>query len=397
MRKSRSVFFRVYAILLASCLTVAAFAAGLFAVQMRQRRTAGLSGDVYLRTPDDVVWTTRTDEAFRETARRLEGSGAPGVGRDGTSPYAMVRRDGGFVLVYGAPLASGGRLYLGAAAAFFLLAGIGLASYLAMRTVLAPLKNLGEGVVVLRSGDFSYRMDDSGSDEFADLAASFNDLAERIRHQLEMKEQLLLDVSHELRSPLTRMAVAAEFIPDEQLRGTLREDVLELERKIGQILLSSRLGSPYGVPRVREIDAEGFLREAAARFAGTPPGVVLVSAEDRGSFRADPELAATAIRNILENACRYSDPGAGPVELSSRRKEGWFEIEVRDRGPGVPADAGNRLFEPFYRADPSRDRGSGGFGIGLYLCARILKAHGGSAALENAPGGGALAVLRFPG
>lgn len=396
MSKSNSVFFRVYAILLGTIVATALFAAFAFAVQFRARAAQEPTARVYSRTGDGKVASSSSDADFLALADAIDKEGKTGIGKKEGVPYAAMRPDGYFFLVYGSPLVNPRRLAAFGLVALIVMAGVAAAAYQAIRSVLSPLRSLGEGVAAVRAGKYDYRVPEEGSDEFAALSASFNALSDRIRYQLEMKEQLLLDVSHELRSPLTRLAVSAEFVADEDLKASMREDIIELEKKIRRLLLSSRLDTPYGVPRFENLDAVRFLETVAAKFIAEKPPISIEESESPITVFADPELLETVLRNLLENALRYSGGQELPVVARAENTADGVVLSVRDHGPGIDAASVLKLFEPFYRADASRSAASGGFGIGLYLCKRIMDAHGGEITLSNAEGGGTLAVLRFP-
>lgn len=399
--KRQSVFSGVYRILALTIFATAAFAGIAFVAQLRLGSGRAVTARVYFRSQSGEEGSTDPDGTFLRAARQLDESGALGIGRIGRIPFLAVRPNGAFILLYGAPLLNPRRLAVIVAGIFIALSGIALAARFAMREVLSPLSRLGEGVSAIRNGNLAHRVEETGAEEFAGLAASFNAMADMVARQLETKERLLLDLSHEMRSPLTRMALAAEFIEDGETRQGIRDDVLELERKIARIMEASRLDTPYGEPKPERIAPGKFLAEAVAKFGPTDPPVAvsgfatIPDTNPERTFEADPSLLGTVVRNLLENAVRYSGPGTEPVELSLHREERTVIIEVRDHGPGVSEAEAERLFEPFRRGDRAKTA-DGGYGIGLYLCRKIVEAHGGRIRLENAPGGGALATVELP-
>lgn len=397
MRRPGSVFSRVYSILLSTIAVVALLALAGFALQAKARGVYGPRITVFVRGMDGREICSSQDEALLAEARDMADGYEAGFGRQDGAPYIALRNAGNFFLVYGSSFVTARRVVAAAIGLGLILVGIAVASYAAMRSVLAPLKRLGRGVRALRGGDYGVKVEAGGSREFEDLASSFNRLADRIRYQLEMKEHLLLDVSHELRSPLTRLAVGLEFVSDENLRRDMREDLLEMERKISQLLSASRLGTPYGTPSLARIELGFFLSAIVAKFDGSVPSIRFDGTRGAAPFvEADPDMLETVVRNVLENAIRYSLPNGLPIELGCRRANGSIEIRVRDWGRGIRAGNEIKVFEPFFRERSENQGAKQGFGIGLYLCKRIIDAHGGSISISNATGGGAETVVKLP-
>jgi two-component system sensor histidine kinase CpxA len=228
-------------------------------------------------------------------------------------------------------------------------------------------------------------------DEVAVLARDFDAMADRLRANRSVITQLLRDISHELRSPLARMRVALGLTrqpggdPGRQL-DRLEREIERLDGLITQVLKLARLNGA-DVPFEREqFDLDEVLEQVVddANYEGAVKGCrVVLSGSARTMLDGNRELLASAVENVLRNAVRYS-PDGSQVDVSV---DGPV-IVVRDRGPGVPAGELRRIFEPFYRVAESRDRGSGGEGIGLAITAEVMKAHGGSARAVNAAGGG---------
>ena len=256
-----------------------------------------------------------------------------------------------------------------------------------MRQVFRPLKHIADGVAQVAAGNLSHAVPEEGSREFADLARAFNEMTDRVKQMLAMRERLLLDASHELRSPLTRMKVALEFVPQGTARESLREDLVEMEQLVTAILESARLARAGEQIRRQRFDLAAVLRRVTARFSERPPGVRLDGTPASCFIDGDPDLVATVLRNVVDNAVKYSAAGAEPVRVALEERDGQARVTVRDSGPGIPPADLPRIFDPFYRVDRSRSRGTGGYGLGLSLCKSIVAAHGGSIAVESAVGG----------
>lgn len=275
-----------------------------------------------------------------------------------------------------------------------LFMGVALGAYPVIRRLTRRLESLKRGVEQFGAGQLGYRVDDSGADEVAALASSFNQAAERVESLLRSHQSLLANASHELRSPLARLKMAFSMLDDaqpaqrERLGREIHTDIAELDALVEEVLLASRLDAGSGGTELRAVDLLGLCaEEAAAAHASFEPAPGLGSAELRGEER----LLRRALRNLLENARRYGGP---TIELSLRAHEGAFEIAVADRGPGVPAGMRERIFEPFFRL-PGHAELAGGVGLGLSLVKQIAQRHGGTVRCEPRPGGGSVFVLRL--
>jgi signal transduction histidine kinase len=206
---------------------------------------------------------------------------------------------------------------------------------------------------------------------------------------------LLVDVSHELRSPLTRMKVALELLPPGEQRTGMAADVAEMERMLAELLELERLRDGRGVDPVRQ-DLMPIVREAAESIQNRPPGIQVVSMSQEIPVAIDAEKIRMVLRNLLENAVKYSLPDSRAVEVSAAHNGERVVIRVTDDGPGIPERDIANLFEPFFRVDRSRSKKTGGYGLGLSISKRIVEAHGGTIAVENNLKRGASFVLTLP-
>ena len=206
----------------------------------------------------------------------------------------------------------------------------------------------------------------------------------------------MLDVSHELRSPLTRLKVALEFLPESAAKESLKEDVDVMESMITEILETARLRNGYATLNLKEVDLVHMVREVVEGFADASPEVT--AAEMTASMPAvvDRELCRTVLKNIISNAVKYSGSGEEPVTVSLFHKSPFVVIEVRDRGVGIPEEDLPYIFEPFYRVEKSRSQTIEGYGLGLNLCKTIMEAHKGKIEIDSSPGEGTTVRLFFP-
>jgi len=257
------------------------------------------------------------------------------------------------------------------------------------------LKALRDGVEAFGAGQLQHRVAVEGKDEVAELAQSFNEAAQRIEDLVTSNRSLLANASHELRSPLARLKMAvsmmSEMPPERvaQLKTEIHQDIRELDELVEEVLLASRLDSRANIEH-QPVDLLGLVTEEALRVNAE------VEADPAMATRAcqgDERLLRRAVRNLLENARRYGGPDIA-LHLKTDA-QGRTEIMVCDRGPGVPADQRERIFEPFYRM-PGHAEHAGGVGLGLSLVRQIAQRHGGSVRCEDRPGGGSCFVIKLP-
>jgi signal transduction histidine kinase len=269
------------------------------------------------------------------------------------------------------------------------------AAYFFIRKVLSPLRPLEAGVEALAAGRLDHRVAETGADEFSDLAQAFNTMAKRLSEQMTSKERLLLDMSHELRSPLTRLKVQLEFVPDEEIRESLRADVAEMESMDTAILEEARLRSSSAVLNLDKVELAELIRSIKNDFKDRSPGLVC-GVSEQVHVQADREKMRMVLRNLLDNALKHTPEGGDPVAISLAKQKNSVDIVIEDYGEGIPEAALPHLFEPFFRSDSSRSRKTGGYGLGLSLCKAIIDAHKGSIDISSVPGKGTRVLITLP-
>ena len=269
-------------------------------------------------------------------------------------------------------------------------------AFLSIRWILKPVRWLNQGVREVSRGNLKYRIPLKRSDELRDLAAAFNDMTARIRDMLHTKEQLLLDVSHELRSPLTRVKVALEFMPDGQAKESITGDVAEMEKMINEILETARMHHLHGKLKVERVLLTDLLKDVISEFENQSPGVQAADIPTGTAIKVDPEQIKTVFKNVLTNAVKYSNPDSEPVRISLKSRPPNIVVQIADNGIGIPADELPFIFEPFYRVDKSRTKDTGGYGLGLSLCKTIMEAHGGRIEIDSTLDVGTTVTLVFP-
>jgi signal transduction histidine kinase len=268
--------------------------------------------------------------------------------------------------------------------------GVALAAFPLTARLTRRLEGLGSGVEKWGSGALSLRIDDSGHDEVAVVARTFNAAAARVEELLTSQKALLANASHELRSPLARLRIAVELWlaqPTPDMHAEIVRNLAEIDQLVEEILLASRLDYVGPTPVRAPVDLLGLAAEEAARFeaclARAPDGAGPIE------IAGDATLLRRLIRNLLENAAKHGKP---PVHIAVTRVGNEARIVVCDHGPGIAALERERVFEPFYRP-AGRAESSGGWGLGLSLVRQIARRHGGDVACEEEPGGGSRFVV----
>jgi signal transduction histidine kinase len=267
------------------------------------------------------------------------------------------------------------------------LAGLAIAvavgAYPLARRLTRRLERLQQRVDELGAGELSARVEVEGNDEVASLARSFNRAAGQIERLVKSQQSMLACASHELRTPLARLSVAMELLAGEdrpELRERVSKDIAELDELIGELLLASRLDAIERLESQDDIDLLALLAEEAAHTNASVSGEPVV-------IKGDPRLLRRLIRNLLENAQRYAEGSAVEAFVSPTDESGAI-LRVSDRGPGVPKEERERIFEPFYRPSGVVQTKDKGVGLGLALVRQISKHHRGNARCIPREGGG---------
>jgi signal transduction histidine kinase len=300
-----------------------------------------------------------------------------------------------------------------------LFVGVAVGAYPVIRRLTRRLEALKMGVEQFGAGQLNRRVDDRGGDEVAAVARSFNQAAARIESLLSANQSLLANASHELRSPLARLKMAVSLLtdsatPDAQrlaLTQEIHTNITELDSLVEEVLLASRLDAAAAMEPPTRVNLRDVLIAEAARVQLTvATGAVTPEAHPWAGaveVMGDERLLRRAVRNLLENALRY---GGGSVQValetsgdatghgasaSARAVLSVVSVVVADRGPGIPNDMRERIFEPFFRLPGHAER-HGGVGLGLSLVRQIAQRHQGSVSCEPREGGGTCFVLRLP-
>ncbi len=268
-----------------------------------------------------------------------------------------------------------------------------LTALILARRITRPLARLSQAAQRIGTGGIPEALPDSHIRELSDLSAAFNQMALQVRELLANRTTLLAGISHDLRTPLARMRLAVEMLPDSSDQKTverLRRDIEDMNTLIGEFLTLSR---DLQQEAQDEIVLETMLTEMAEE-QNAQGAQVACHAQPGLTVRAGPLALHRVLQNLLGNALRYSE--GKPVEIESEHKGQQVLISILDRGPGIPPQELEKVFRPFYRVESSRNANTGGSGLGLAIVQQLCTANGWQVALRAREGGGTVAELSLP-
>ncbi|WDE04985.1 HAMP domain-containing protein [Thalassomonas viridans] len=280
--------------------------------------------------------------------------------------------------------------------------------WLLARNLSKPLSSMRTVANRLGDGDLSVRVNDAAnrSDELGSLARSFNQMAQKLELSLQAQKRLLGDVSHELRSPMTRLQIALGLAqksakdPQNLAKHLQRceTEVHRLDQMIADVLALSRLENALHNLHFSKVDLAGLLDILIqdAQFTADEKSIkVIITSMENCQLRADSQLIASAVNNVLGNAVKYSPQGSR-IEVALKHRGNNCLLSIADAGPGVPRHTLEQLFEPFYRVTEARDRQTGGTGLGLAIAKQAVLAHQGNITAHNNDSGGLTVTIQLP-
>jgi two-component system sensor histidine kinase CpxA len=286
----------------------------------------------------------------------------------------------------------------------------GIACFWLARYLSAPIVRLRNAAQELSRGNLAARAQEKNADhrhdEIAQLVQEFDQMAEQIESLMHAQQRLIGDVSHEFRSPLTRINLAVELIRNVDSPGVstaiarIEQETERLNGMVGKLLTLSRMEAGQQLVDKTEIQLSDLLRQVVddADFEARDRNcrVILYEADDCCTAGSS-ELLRSAIENVIRNAVRYTaDRTEVEVRLNTSDLNSGTVIKIRDHGPGVPDSSLQQLFRPFFRLDESRERKTGGVGLGLAIAQRAVRLHDGEVSASNSPGGGLEVTITFP-
>ncbi len=254
--------------------------------------------------------------------------------------------------------------------------------YAVQLSQLRPLKWLGSGVEAVARGDFSKRVPVVRKDEIGQVAQSFNLMVSKLEQMMDDRERLLADVSHELRSPLTRIKLAVELLPENTKNETIRKDIAEMESLITVLLEREKVKHQITVVQKERLDPAVIVKQVISSFKGGTPAIELKLRQKSLQFEGDPALIKVLMHNLIDNAVKFSLPDSGPIRVLLDLSSDRFELVVEDDGQGIPAEQIDKILEAFVKLNPARGHRQG-YGLGLNLCQRIVQAHNGNIEIQS--------------
>ena len=257
------------------------------------------------------------------------------------------------------------------------------------RRIARPLKTLADATQRYTPGDITDPVGERGPSDVRAVISAYNALSLRVNAMLVEKDRMLGAIGHDLRTPLAALRVRIESVEDEEDRNRMADTIDEMNRTLDDILSLARLGRPSEPPT--DVDLAALIDAVVEDFRDLDRNVTFEESP-RLKMRLRPGLMRRAVRNLIENAVKY---GHG-AEVRLVPGETSVAIEVADRGPGIPEHQVEAVFDPFTRLETSRNRETGGIGLGLALAKAIVRDAGGDITLAPREGGGLLATIVLP-
>lgn len=354
-----------------------------------------LGWTIQIRSPI-MRWSSDTDDRIDVTQAEFDHtlSADAEIRRIGGEDIIMVERGGYEFYLYQRAVPEPAINYLVLYVGFSLAALVLLLNYFMVNRLLSPVRLLKQGAERIRNGDLGFRVDSDRQDELGELTESINHMADSLQSMLEAKRQLLLAISHELRSPLAKAKLRLEFLDESEQTDQLREDINDIDLLIADLIEAERLNQEHSVLVAEAVRLGGFVRSVTEQYVEYKGSLEVKIARPDLEFHIDKLRIRLLLTNLLNNAVRHGENK--PIRVNVSFPDGQAEIEVIDQGEGIPAEHLRQIAEPFYRADSARRRNTGGTGLGLYLCRLIAEAHGGALEIESETGEGTRVIVRLP-
>ena len=354
-----------------------------------------LGWTIQIRSPI-MRWSSNADNRIDVTQSEFDHSLSADaeIRRVGGEDIIMMERGGFEFYLYQRAVPEPGINYLVLYVGFTMAALVLLINYFMVNRLLSPVRLLKQGAERIRNGDLSFRVNTDRQDELGELTESINHMADSLQSMLEAKRQLLLAISHELRSPLAKAKLRLEFLEDGEQTEQLREDINEIDLLISDLIEAERLNQEHSVLVAEAVRLGKFVRSVTEHYVEYKGSIEVEVPRPDQEFHIDKLRIRLLLTNLLNNAVRHGENKPIRIKVSFRGEKA--EIQVIDQGEGIPREHLKQIAEPFYRADSSRRRNTGGTGLGLYLCRLIAEAHGGDLNIYSEVGKGARVVVRLP-
>ena len=285
------------------------------------------------------------------------------------------------------------------------IAGV-LAVTLASRRILSPVRSLSNAARRLGQGDFSQRVEGRSRDEIGQLSRTFNAMVESLQNDEIQRKNLMADIAHELRTPISNIQGYLEAMkdglvqPDSKTLDVIHQEVIHLSHLIEDLRLLALAESGSLRLNLEQARIEDALQQAQEAFKAQADakGIMLTSSiqEHLPTVNIDRVRIRQVMSNLLDNAVRHTDEGGRIIISANLTKDNHIEVTVEDKGEGIPAEDLPYVFDRMYRVDPSRTRSTGGAGLGLTIAKSLVQAHGGAIRVESLLGKGSKFTFTLP-
>lgn len=276
---------------------------------------------------------------------------------------------------------------------FIVFIGFLLLLFYLIKHSLKPLKVISKGVKDIANGNLDSAIQIENSYEFQQLAEGINAMSKDIKSMLDSKQQLLLAISHELRSPITRAQVNLALLEENDTQAALKHDLHEMESLISQILESQRLNQTYTKLNKSDIQFDQLINNVIKTYFDKAQIELKLTPI---IINADETRLILLIKNLIDNAIKYSQTATQPIHIELTKTEDQIIFTIQDYGIGIKSEELELITQAFYRADKARQRSTGGFGLGLYLAHLIVKAHNAKMHFNSTLNEGTKVTITFP-
>lgn len=294
-------------------------------------------------------------------------------------------------------LPSPGKLLFNSLLGILLVLGL---LYFLLRHMISPIKNIQKSIKRIGSGDLNHRIHLNRNDEFGELSKEINAMTDDIENMLEAKRQLLLAISHELRSPITRAKVATSLMENGQLKEGIESDLKDMEEMVSGLLEAERLNHRHQALNLSDTAINSLISDVIKQQF-PHASIKKILDKNIAVLQIDEARFQFMIKNLLDNALKYQKKDNSEVIIKTKLKQRESSgksliLTVEDQGIGIPKEHLSHLTEPFYRVDPSRHRETGGYGLGLYIIRMIVEAHNGTININSEVGVGTKIIVSIP-
>lgn len=373
---------------------------------------AGIMGDMWHATGLRFVLADADGTVVADTGDEVEGQRVPPENLSQGTPIQSGDQQVGTLLVVLPNANTEARIaFLGGVIRAVMLAAVAAGGFallvgaLLSRRITQPLRQLRHAAHSVAAGDLDVRVPVPSDDELGEVAGAFNQMAERLSRQQQLRQQMVADIAHELRTPVSVLQGTLEamidgvLVPSPEEMRDLHGDVRRLARLVEDLRTLSLADAGQLTLERGPVDVAALLEHLGGRLAplAVERGITLsVEAEPSlPSVSADEDRLAQVLTNLIDNALRHT-PSGGQVSARARQNGDRVELEVVDTGPGIPPEDQPYLFERFWRGDRSRSRESGGSGLGLAIVRQLVDLHGGSVSVESQQGAGSVFRVSLP-